>query len=211
MTIATQTGWMRNRLGDGLWENRGKVAVAGVEHSPVDRRWESGNFEASLGAYSILAARRALEDAGITADQVDGIVSAPGPIGDTWGPSRPYFAPPYDSEDGITKVTAGWLARGLGIDVGKLQVRERRTAVYRPRLGLRDRSDRHRQGVDRADALSDGQRRRPLSPAHRHASARSREMDQSLGLDRRLDLRLPVQRIHAPLRRQQGGRCAPSW
>jgi len=121
MTVTTQTGWMRNRLGDGVWKNRGKVTVAGVGHSPVDRRWESGNFDTSLGAYSILAARRALEDAGITAAEVDGIVSAPGPIGDNWGPSRPYFEPPYDSEDGITKVTAEWLARGLGLDIGKLR------------------------------------------------------------------------------------------
>ena len=50
-----------------------------------------------------------MQDAGITLDEVEGIVSAPGPIGDTWGPNRPYFAPPYDSEDGITKVTAEWL------------------------------------------------------------------------------------------------------
>lgn len=111
---------MRTRLGGGVWEHRGKVAVAGVGHSPVDRRWKTGDFETSLGAYSIRAARLALEDAGITANQIDGIVSAPGPLGDPWGPSRPYFDPPYDSEDGITQVSAEWLARGLGIDVGKL-------------------------------------------------------------------------------------------
>ena len=39
MTITTQTGWMRNRVGDGVWKDRGKVAVAGLGHSPVDRRW----------------------------------------------------------------------------------------------------------------------------------------------------------------------------
>jgi acetyl-CoA acetyltransferase len=111
---------MRNREGLGVWEARGKVAVAGIGHSPVDRRWESGDFKASLGAYSILAAQRAMEDAGITIDQIDGIVSAPGPLGDPWAP-RPYFEPPYDSEDGITKVTAQWLARGLGIDPAKLK------------------------------------------------------------------------------------------
>jgi acetyl-CoA acetyltransferase len=120
MTITTQTGWMRNKLGAGVWENRGKVAVAGVGQSPIDRRWESGNLEKSLGAYSVLAAKRALEDAGVGVDQVDGIVSAPGPIGDNWAP-RPFFAAPYDTEDGLTKVTGEWLARGLGVDPAKLK------------------------------------------------------------------------------------------
>ena len=111
---------MRAKVGAGVWEHRGKVAVAGIGHSPVDRRWETGNFDKSLGAYSILAARLALEDAGISLDQIDGIVSAPGPLGDNWAP-RPFFAPPYDTEDGITKVTAEWLARGLGLQADRLK------------------------------------------------------------------------------------------
>jgi acetyl-CoA acetyltransferase len=61
-----------------------------------------------------------MEDAGITLAQIDGIVSAPGPLGDPWAP-RPYFEPPYDSEDGLTKVTAEWLARGLGIKLDNLK------------------------------------------------------------------------------------------
>ncbi len=109
----TQTGWMRNREGLGVWEHRGKVAVAGVGHSPVDRRWDA-NLEHSLGAYSILAAQRAMEDAGISGDEIDGVISGPGPLGDNWAP-RPFFDPPYDSEDGLTKVTAEWLIRGLDL------------------------------------------------------------------------------------------------
>ncbi len=30
--------WRRDKDGLGVWEHRGKVAVAGVGHSPVDRR-----------------------------------------------------------------------------------------------------------------------------------------------------------------------------
>ena len=30
--------WRRDKDGTGVWEHRGKVAVAGVGHSPVDRR-----------------------------------------------------------------------------------------------------------------------------------------------------------------------------
>src|SRR5437773_2178529 len=111
--MESQTGWMRNREGLGIWEHRGKVAVAGVGHSPVDRRWDE-DLEHSLGAYSILAAQRALEDAGISPDEIDGVISCPGPLGANWAP-QPFFDPPYDSEDGLTKVTAEWLVRGLGL------------------------------------------------------------------------------------------------
>jgi acetyl-CoA acetyltransferase len=104
---------MRNQEGLGVWEHRGRVAVAGVGHSPVDRRWDE-QLEHSLGAYALLAAQRAMEDAGISPDEIDGVVSGPGPLGANWAP-RPFFDPPYDTEDGLTKVTAEWLARGLGL------------------------------------------------------------------------------------------------
>ncbi len=109
--MVSQPGWQRNREGLGIWEHRGKVAVAGVGHSPVDRRWDE-NLEHSLGAYSILAAQRAIEDAGLTPDDIDGVISSPGPLGDNWAP-RPFFDPPYDSEDGLTKVTAEWLVKNM--------------------------------------------------------------------------------------------------
>jgi hypothetical protein len=44
--------------GLGVWEHRGKIAVAGVGHSPVDRRWDEVSMDKTLGAYSILACRR---------------------------------------------------------------------------------------------------------------------------------------------------------
>src|ERR1043166_8409430 len=113
----SQTGWQRNREGLGIWEHRGKVAVAGVGHSPVDRRWDE-NLEHSLGAYSLLAAKRAIDDAGISLDEIDGVISTSGALGDSWAP-RPFFDPPYDSEDGLTKVTAEWLTRGLGLKNAK--------------------------------------------------------------------------------------------
>jgi hypothetical protein len=50
--------WRRDRDGLGVWEYRGKVAVAGVGHSPVDRRWDEVSMDQTLGAYSILACRR---------------------------------------------------------------------------------------------------------------------------------------------------------
>ena len=66
----------RNDDGMGLWEHRGKVAAVGVGHSPTSRRWD-GRAETSVGARTIRALRRAVEDAGVTPDQIDGLVVVP--------------------------------------------------------------------------------------------------------------------------------------
>src|ERR1700675_4669168 len=63
--------WRRDKDGLGVWQHRGKVAVAGVGHSPVDRRWDGVSMDKTLGAYSILACQKAMDDAGVTADQID--------------------------------------------------------------------------------------------------------------------------------------------
>ena len=69
-------------------------------------------MDKTLGAYSILACQKAMDDAGVTADQIDGVICCDshiaGPSGGSaskWAP-RPYFAPPYDSELGLTLVNA---------------------------------------------------------------------------------------------------------
>src|SRR6187549_2591818 len=66
--------WRRDKDGQGLWEHRGKVAVAGLGHSPVDRRWDGVSMDKTLGAYCMLACQRAMDDAGVTADQIDGVI-----------------------------------------------------------------------------------------------------------------------------------------
>ena len=66
----------RSTEGLGIWEHRGKVAAVGIGHSPTARRWD-GQPETSVGAWSILALRRAMEDAGVSPDQVDGLVICP--------------------------------------------------------------------------------------------------------------------------------------
>ena len=107
-------GWQRNRPGLGLWEHRGKVAVAGLGHSSLDRRWDGVELDRTLGALTVAAAQGAIVDAGIHPVEIDSVVSCPGPTGDRWSP-RPYLAPPYDSEDGLTLVTAEWLSRQAGL------------------------------------------------------------------------------------------------
>ena len=120
--MATQgTGWRRDKLGLGVWPHQGKVAIVGWGQAPVDRRWDGVSMDTILGAYAIKAIRRAIEDAGISPEEVDGLLCCPdnmagvgvaGPAGQ-WGPDRPYFAPPYDSEDGISIVTNKWLLRQM--------------------------------------------------------------------------------------------------
>jgi len=115
MTAADRYQWRRDKDGLGVWEHRGKVAVAGVGHSPVDRRWDGVSMDRTLGAYSILACQRAMDEAGVTPDQIDGVIccdshiaGGSGGSASQWAP-RPYFAPPYDSEWGLTLVNAKWL------------------------------------------------------------------------------------------------------
>ena len=71
MSASAGYQWRRDKDGLGVWEHRGKVAVAGVGHSPVDRRWDEVSMDQTLGAYSILACRNAMDEAGVTPDQVD--------------------------------------------------------------------------------------------------------------------------------------------
>src|SRR3981081_2415355 len=107
--------WRRDKDGLGVWEHRGKVAVAGFGHSPVDRRWDGVSMEKKLGAASTLACKKAMDGAGVTPDQIDGVIccdshiaGGSGGSASQWAP-RPYFAPPYDSELGLTLINAPWL------------------------------------------------------------------------------------------------------
>ena len=68
--------WLRTQEGLGVWEGKGKVAAVGVGVSPTARRWDH-DPQTSIGALSILAIRRAMEDAGVSPDQVDGLVLVP--------------------------------------------------------------------------------------------------------------------------------------
>lgn len=58
-----------------MWEHRGKVAVVGLGHAPV-YRGDDGTPERSLGALGIVSVQRALHDAGLTLQDVDGIAVA---------------------------------------------------------------------------------------------------------------------------------------
>src|SRR6185437_14289169 len=60
----------------GLWEGRGKVVATGIGTSPTARRWDE-KPETSMGAMTIIAIRKAIADAGISPDEIDGLVLTP--------------------------------------------------------------------------------------------------------------------------------------
>ena len=112
----TPHSWFRNREGLGLWEGRGKVVATGVGFSPTARRWD-GKPENSMGAYTIAAIRKAIEDAGIRPEEVDGLVmTAESTMG---APTDPNTPPPQGWEKafkmasfpqaGITRGDIDWL------------------------------------------------------------------------------------------------------
>lgn len=78
---------------------RSKVAVVGVGYSKIERR-----SKRTLAALTLEAARNALADAGISADDVDGIATYPNVT--VFGSAQ---------REGIDTVSAGLLARMLGI------------------------------------------------------------------------------------------------
>ncbi len=118
--------WRRDREGLGVWNGRGKTAFAGWGMSPIDRRWDGVSMDRTLGEFCKIAASNALEDAGLKPEDVDGLFMCPNNMAgvnspalaelgvvvgasSSWGPSRPYLPPPYDSEDGLSIVTNNWL------------------------------------------------------------------------------------------------------
>jgi len=97
----------RSTEGLGVWEHKGKVAAVGIRHSPTYRRWD-GTPEHSVGANSILALRRAIEDAGVSPDQIDGLVIDPSPRQGPTGRRAPRF--PWMWSTPTTRPTTPWTA-----------------------------------------------------------------------------------------------------
>ena len=110
----------RSTEGLGVWPHRGKVAAVGIGHSPTARRWD-GRPETSVGAQSIMACRKAIEDAGVDPSQVDGIVLVPvTTTGAHWDADTPVpmdvvnaFNPTDNPLDGIGQLSAEWLLKNM--------------------------------------------------------------------------------------------------
>ena len=110
----------RSTEGLGIWEHRGKVASVGIGHSPTARRWD-GKPETSVGALSILALRKAIADAGVNPEEVDGLVLVPvTTTGAYWPEDQPVpmdvvnaFNPTDDPLDGIGQLSAEWIIKNM--------------------------------------------------------------------------------------------------
>ena len=116
--LATRVGWEIGKAWD-LWEHRGKVAVVGWGQSHIDRRWDGVTMDRSCGGLTKEACLKAIADAGLSLDDIDGLItSRENRAEQTWAP-RPYFDPPYDTEDGLTYASAEWIQRELGFKNAK--------------------------------------------------------------------------------------------
>ena len=158
--MASDTGWMRNREGMGVWEHRGKVAVVGWGQSHMDRRWDGVTMDRSCGGLTKEACLKAIADAGLSLDDIDGLItSAETRAEQTWAP-RPYFAPPYDTEDGLIKASAEWIQKELGFKNAKYLVSD--APLHRADDG-HGRSGRGRRFMrDSLGVVPNGQPRRPV-------------------------------------------------
>ena len=116
MVNKRDTSWQRTQPGLGVWEHRGKVAIAGWGQSYMDRRWDGIDMDKTCGAKSMQAIQMAIEEAGLTLDDIDGLFTCQAPdtrAEQTWAP-RPYFDPPYDSEDGLLMASCEWIQKQMG-------------------------------------------------------------------------------------------------
>ena len=110
----------RTEEGLGIWPHRGKVAAFGIGHSGTSRRWDE-RPESSVGGLSIEALRKAIDDAGVSPDQVDGLVMVPQTTtGAYWPEGKPVpqdFLDMYeqtdDPFDGLTKLSADWILKNM--------------------------------------------------------------------------------------------------
>jgi acetyl-CoA acetyltransferase len=113
--MTTPRGWERSTEGLGVWEHRGKVAVVGWGQSYIERRWDGVTLSRSCGGLSMEACLKAIADAGVSLDDIDGLITSKDTRAEqTWAP-RPFFDAPYDTEDGLTYCSGEFIQQQLGL------------------------------------------------------------------------------------------------
>lgn len=120
VTVGNPSTMFRVEEGLGVWEHRGKVAAVGVGHSPTARRWDL-RPESTVGGWTILAIRRAIEDAGVNPSEVDGLaICDHSTTGAYWTPGQQVpkdfletFNQTDDPLDGLAKLSVDWILRNM--------------------------------------------------------------------------------------------------
>jgi acetyl-CoA acetyltransferase len=110
----------RTKEGTGVWPHRGKVAAVGVGHSPTQRRWD-GRPETTVGGLAIDALRKAIADAGVKPEDIDGLVmDTSTTTGSHWPVGKPIpedFLAMYQATDnaldGIGQLSAEWILKNM--------------------------------------------------------------------------------------------------
>jgi acetyl-CoA acetyltransferase len=120
-TFIESPAWMyRTNEGLGLWPHRGKVAAAGIGHAPTMRRWD-GDPQTSVGAWTILAIRKAIEDAGLAPHEIEALTLVRATsVGSHWPEGKPVpsdfreaFETTSDPLDGLTQLSPEWLLKNM--------------------------------------------------------------------------------------------------
>jgi acetyl-CoA acetyltransferase len=120
MQVVDAASMFRLQDGLGVWEHRGRVAAVGIGHAPTMRRWD-GAAETSVGAWSILAIRRAIEDAGVDPKDIDGLsLCEETAVGSVWTADesigedfRAAFKQTSNPADGVARLSAEWLLKNM--------------------------------------------------------------------------------------------------
>jgi acetyl-CoA acetyltransferase len=108
------------REGLGIWEHRGMVAAVGIGHSPTARRWD-GTANSSVGAWALEALRAAIEDAGVSPGDIDGLVLARDTSTEVRWPDgipipedfRRSFVQSSDPLDGLSRLSPEWVLANM--------------------------------------------------------------------------------------------------
>ena len=117
---AAGMGMYRTSDNPGVWPYRGQVAAVGVGHSPTLRHWD-GDPHKSIGAWTILAIRKAIEDAGVAPGEVDGLVlDSSTTTGAFWPRDLPVpedflaaFQQTGNPLDGLVQLSPEWLVKNM--------------------------------------------------------------------------------------------------
>ncbi|MBI3325097.1 MAG: hypothetical protein HYZ81_00110 [Nitrospinae bacterium] len=109
--------WYRTEDHPDIWHGKGKVAAVGIGHSPTARRWD-WTPPTSVGGLAIGALRKAMEDAGVSPADVDGLVLDQGTTtGAHWPEGRDipadwntFFPAKGDNvNDGMDRLSHAWI------------------------------------------------------------------------------------------------------